>query len=101
MIDLKKENEILRHELAMHKDDNSTKECPGCYMEKVWENELTKKDKEIKKLAKQYVDATAIAGCLDLKLAKFQEKIRELKETIKLLRKKYRIPATVLKSLRK
>ncbi len=42
MIDLKKENERLRHELAMHKDDNSTKECPGCYMEKVWEKIIGK-----------------------------------------------------------
>jgi len=63
---VREENERLRHELAMHKDDGSTEECGGCYMEGIWEKQ-----------------------------------IEELKETIKLLRKKYKIPATVLESLRK
>ncbi len=47
---VRKENERLRHELAMHKDDDSTKECPGCYMERLWEKQLENKDKQIKSL---------------------------------------------------
>ena len=44
--------EELRHQLANHLDDDSTEECPGCYMEKIWEDQIEARNKFIKKLVK-------------------------------------------------
>ncbi len=42
----------LRHQLANHLDDESTVECPGCYMERTWEDQIKARNKFIRKLIK-------------------------------------------------
>lgn len=42
----------LRHRLDSHLDKGETEECPGCYLEKVWEKIIKKLEKQIKDIKK-------------------------------------------------
>lgn len=60
----------LRYDLALHLDDDSTEDCPGCWMEKVWEKIIKKLEKQIRNLKKEKKQDTAISDQIIQNMAK-------------------------------